>query len=386
MIDKTAIEQLNNSMSPLVRQSQSIAATFESVASVLRASSFGPALRSYSAVADIGKLQTTSILSSVADATRLLYANESQLAVQARNMLQSFESPVVSIFKTPAFVAWQDSQSISARLGAVNALAQMDTNFDLARRQTDLSGVVARSVAAPLQRTILKQSGVALAALDSYSQTILAPPTQGQMTSLLGASSSVAGTIGYEALSLSRRPERANKPLHSLLELPAFREAGRFQLDLANALDRLVPGVSSHLHGAYEALNSKYAATSKAANCLVELVDQTFRAVAPADELAVWVDQQERQERYRNGNGFTLRARIHFAARNLPKNERQTAESQAEYIGYVLITLRGIAERSKHSRTEDVSRVRCLIQTVTGIMGQIFLLEVEDSSEAPSGR
>ncbi len=263
MIDKTAIEQLNNSMSPLVRQSESIAATFESVASVLRASSFGPALRSYSAVADIGKLQTSSILSSVADATRLLYANESQLAVQARSMLPSFESPVVSIFKTPAFVAWQDSQSISARLGAVNALAQMGTNFDLVRRQTDLSGVVARSVAAPLQLTILKQSrrraslfqsSIAMSGLERYTRSIVQPPSTEQLATLLGATQCVTGTVTYDVLTTSYPTKTSREKTHDLLNTPAYLGGGEFQHYVAAAAERVAPGAGEHLQGAWEAL------------------------------------------------------------------------------------------------------------------------------------
>ncbi len=118
--------------------------------------------------------------------------------------------------------------------------------------------------------------------------------------------------------------------------------------------------------------HNKYAGVSKAANSLVEFIDQILRALAPENELATWVPNQPDPQKYVYNDGYTRRARVLYAARNLPANETELVTVQAENIDNVMAAIQKTAQKRKHSTSKDAEILRSSIVIVTGLMSLVL--------------
>lgn len=114
---------------------------------------------------------------------------------------------------------------------------------------------------------------------------------------------------------------------------PAREVVEQRRATLLGRLRDLAPVSADHLLGAWEALTQpRHAATSTVSNHVVELIDQTLRALAPHDDVLAWLMTQPRRHGMVHDGRPTRPARVRYVMRNRPRLDTAVIDEQARAI------------------------------------------------------
>jgi Predicted pPIWI-associating nuclease len=137
------------------------------------------------------------------------------------------------------------------------------------------------------------------------------------------------------------------------------------------AIDATVPEL---LEGAWDDLERNGpAAASKAAHCLVEVLDRTLRAAAPENAVREWHTATGRPAgEFGDRARVTRPLRVRYIAREAGGAKKLVIAQYDSLIG-LLTPLHGRLEGIKHASTADVTMVRTLLLTVESFLAVLFL-------------
>jgi hypothetical protein len=226
-------------------------------------------------------------------------------------------------------------------------------------------------------RDILR--GLTAVPLKSYQRYIDALPPEPHATQMrlsLVSGRGVNGLMGTELLTgdVDAEDEDAAAALVDIEVIEPWAAgpaSARSELLVVLAdLDATVPEL---LNGAWDdVVRQGPAALVKIANCAVEALDRSLRAVAPDDDVRQWIATDKKPADFIDDNGRPTRAaRLHFALR-CRASDRMLVESQASALAVIHRELLGRLQASKHASAGNVAAVRAHLLSAEALLHQLF--------------
>lgn len=148
--------------------------------------------------------------------------------------------------------------------------------------------------------------------------------------------------------------------------------------DLFVALERLSPNLADLLRGAWFNIKTNGpAAASSAANCLVEVLDQTLHALVDESSLPGWLaDSGHVGQEYLDASSGrpTRRARLAYVLQTRSKRDAQLLRGLEAGLAASLSPLHDQLESAKHGRVDiGVQVIRCHAVAVEGFLINLLL-------------
>ncbi|MBT2511643.1 hypothetical protein J7I98_38870 [Streptomyces sp. ISL-98] len=163
-------------------------------------------------------------------------------------------------------------------------------------------------------------------------------------------------------------------------EILAPWQAARFDAfaDLYAVLGSFDKHVPELLDGAWDDIRrAGPAAAVKAANCVIEAVDRTFRAAAPDEKVRAWHEAEKRPKQEWEGETRPPHAlRAKYLARNLA-GDRKLVEAQSDAFAAMHRRIRGTLQGIKHASQGDITKVRSLLMAAECLLVSLLLEESE---------
>jgi hypothetical protein len=207
-------------------------------------------------------------------------------------------------------------------------------------------------------------------ALSVYSRSLSAEVTRQQLDVLHFGTSGVNASVGADLASSEAEPDESGSGLSEIDTLviePWRRERSRAFDALRDTLGGIDPSVPEMIAGVWDDIERQGpAAASKIANCLVEAIDRTLRGLAPADSVAVWVQESGRGELLADGKP-TRAARVCFILRADP-SAAAIADEMDKTIAKLAKRLNDRLQKGKHTTGSAVQEVTCFAFTVEGLL------------------
>lgn len=233
------------------------------------------------------------------------------------------------------------------------------------------------------ERVLLRGSSLPAAAqLNSYLDSLGARPWR-RRADLAGlASEAAAGLVLGESLTAAGPPDEAEEFLSDAATtqlIEPWQEAfDDTRSELFATLDRLSPHLVDLLRGAWFNIKANGpAAASSAANCLVEVLDQTLHALVDDVLLPGWLAENGRvgTEYIDVSSGRpTRRARLAYALQGRSKRDARLALALEAGLTASLAPLHEHLEQAKHGRVDvGVRAVRCHAVTVESLLINLLL-------------
>jgi hypothetical protein len=350
-----------------------------------------------SLLSEVGRPTNDALFGKVADLMKSLdFSATNSLAVQsaasiaARSVIPGLSEQlrVSGIASSPAWQrVFQDLQ-LADGLGSVARLAA--TPGPLLRSQTLVSGMdsyasvqralsdLARDREEPLLRG---RSLLTAATLNSYLDSFGARPwrRRTELAGLIGNATS--GLVLGESLTAELHDDDADLLVTAastnLIE-PWQEGFDETRAELFAALEALSPHLANLLRGAWFNLKANGpAAAASAANCLVEVLDQTLQALVDEALLATWLaDTGHLGREYvdaRSGRP-TRRARLAYALQRRSTRDAQLLRAMESGLAASLSPLHSQLESAKHGRVDiGVQLVRCHAVAVEGFLINLLL-------------
>ncbi|MGA5703045.1 hypothetical protein [Peterkaempfera bronchialis] len=272
--------------------------------------------------------------------------------------------------------ALESDRRITLSRGLAPPSAALGQLSELAKRQVDLTAwAVQQDLDHPL---LTKLSGrPALAWRDRVAQSF---PDGGEEATgaVLVAGQATLGLVGGDLLTSVSADDDLSEEVTERVEDRVLTPWQKARLDVFSdlyaALASLDPTVPDLLDGAWDDLHrAGPAAAVKAANCVIEVVDRTFRAAAPDERVREWHSAQRRPASEWEGQPRPPHAlRAKYLARNLG-DDRVLVEAQAEAFAAMSRRIRGPVQRIKHASQGDISRVKALLLSAEYLLVALFL-------------
>ncbi|MGI3224300.1 hypothetical protein ACRJ4B_10480 [Streptomyces sp. GTA36] len=121
------------------------------------------------------------------------------------------------------------------------------------------------------------------------------------------------------------------------------------------------------------------AAAVKAANCVIEVVDRTFRAAAPDEKVRAWHQAEKRPKAEWEGQDRPPHAlRAKYLAQNLGE-DRELVEAQADAFAAMSRRIRGPVQKIKHASRGDLARVKTLLLSAEYML--VALIRRDDDAQ-----
>ena len=275
--------------------------------------------------------------------------------------------------------SWRASLESNRRVtllrGQVPSTA-LDHLSELARSQADLTSWVVQQKSG--HRLLSDLSGrPVLAWRDRLAQTI-SDNTEVETGAVLVAGQATLGLVGGDLLTSVTMDDDISAEATERVEgqvLAPWEEA-RVDVfrDLYAVLASLDPTVPELLDGAWdEVRRAGPAAAVKAANCVIEVVDRTFRAAAPDDKVREWHQAERRPKAEWEGEPRPPHAlRAKYLARNLG-NDRELAEAQADAFAAMSRRIRKPVQKIKHASRGDIVKVKTLLLSAEYLLVGLLL-------------
>ncbi len=221
-------------------------------------------------------------------------------------------------------------------------------------------------------------SGKPLSLWQNYADLVPVEPDVQWLRTSLAAGSAGLGLLGADVLESDLDDAELVQATVQQVELEVLvaSEPGRLRAarELYARLGAIDPTVPELLEGAWEDIERNGpAAASKAAHCIVEVLDRTLRAAAPDDAVREWHTHTRRPAKEFGDRGQVTRPlRVRYLASEIG-GTRELAVTQYESLTGLLSPLHGRLEGVKHASTADVTQVRSLLLTAEGFLTLLFL-------------
>jgi hypothetical protein len=221
-------------------------------------------------------------------------------------------------------------------------------------------------------------SGKPLSLWQDYASLAPARPDVQWLRTSVAAGSAGLGLLGADVLESDFDDDELVQATVQQVELDVLvaSEPGRLRAarDLYARLGEIDPTVPDLLEGAWEDIDRNGpAAASKAAHCIVEVLDRTLRAAAPEDAVREWHTRTGRPASEFGDRGQVTRPlRVRYVASEIG-GTRQLVVAQYESLTGLLSPLHGRLEGVKHASTADVTLVRSLLLTAESFLTLLFL-------------
>lgn len=221
-------------------------------------------------------------------------------------------------------------------------------------------------------------SGKPLSLWQDYADLVPAQPDVQWLRTSLAAGSAGLGLLGADVLESDLEDgELVQATVRQVeLEVLAASEPGRLRAahELYARLGTIDPTVPDLLEAAWQDIERNGpAAASKAAHCIVEVLDRTLRAAAPEDAVREWHTRTRRSAKEFGDRGqMTRPLRVRYLAAEIG-GTRELVVAQYESLAGLLSPLHGRLEGVKHASTADVMLVRSLLLTAEGFLTLLFL-------------
>ncbi|WP_037913315.1 hypothetical protein [Actinacidiphila yeochonensis] len=278
-----------------------------------------------------------------------------------------------------ALTSWRASLESNRRVSMLRAQGPstaLDHLSDLARNQTDLTSWVVQQKSG--HRLLSDLSGrPVLAWRDRLAQTI-PDSTEIEAGAVLVAGQATLGLVGGDLLTSvawdDDISEEANERVEGMVLAPWEEARVNVFRDLYAVLASLDPTVPELLDGAWDEVDrAGPAAAVKAANCVIEVVDRTFRAAAPDDKVREWHEEGRRPKAEWEGESRPPHAlRAKYLARNLG-DDRELIEAQADAFAVMSRRIRKPVQKIKHASRGDITKVKALLLSAEYLLVSLLL-------------
>jgi Predicted pPIWI-associating nuclease len=190
------------------------------------------------------------------------------------------------------------------------------------------------------------------------------------------------GLLGADVLKFDIEDDELVQATVERVELDVLEVSalGRLRAasELCTRLAQTDPTVTVQLEGAWDDIERNGpTAVNKAANCVVEVLDQTLRAVAPEDDVRGWHMRTGRTAKDFGNQGQVTRAlRVKYVAAEIG-GARKLAVSLYESFADLLDPLYRRLQAAKHASAADVTRVRSLLLTAESFLPGLLLSAID---------
>jgi hypothetical protein len=221
-------------------------------------------------------------------------------------------------------------------------------------------------------------SGKPLSLWQDYADLVPVQPDVQWLRTSLAAGSAGLGLLGADLLESDLEDgELVEATVRQVeLEVLVASEPGRLRAaqELYARLGAIDPTVPDLLEAAWQDIEGNGPpAASKAAHCIVEVLDRTLRAAAPEDAVREWHTRTRRSAKEFGDRGqMTRPLRVRYLAAEIG-GTRELVVAQYESLTGLLSPLHGRLEGVKHASTADVMLVRSLLLTAEGFLTLLFL-------------
>ncbi|MGW6466037.1 hypothetical protein [Streptomyces rubiginosohelvolus] len=278
-----------------------------------------------------------------------------------------------------ALTSWRASLESSRRLTLLRGQAPsaaLDHLSKLGRSQADLTSWAVQQQSG--HRLLSELSGRPVLAWRNRLAQTIPDGKEVESEAVLVAGQATLGLVGGDLLTSVAVDDVISEELTERVEgqvLAPWEEA-RVDVfrDLYAVLTSLDPTVPELLDGAWDEVHrAGPAAAVKAANCVIEVVDRTFRAAAPDDKVREWHQAERRPKAEWEGESRPPHAlRAKYLARSLGDG-RDLAEAQAEAFAAMSRRIRKPVQKIKHASRGDIAKVKALLLSAEYMLVALLL-------------
>ncbi|WP_329564472.1 hypothetical protein OG711_38720 (plasmid) [Streptomyces uncialis] len=278
-----------------------------------------------------------------------------------------------------ALTTWRASLEVDRRIAVSRGafpLAGFEGLARVAKRQVDLTSWVVRQESG--HRLLSDLSGRPVLEWRNRLAETLPAEEVSAAEAALAAGQATLGLVGGDLLTSVAPDDGLAEEVTERVEEEILDPWERARLDvfrhLYEALRALDPTVPELLQGAWDDVHrAGPAAAAKAANCVIEVVDRTFRAAAPDESVRAWHRAENRPKAEWEGQTRPPHAlRAKYLARNFG-DDRVLVEAQAEAFAAISRRIRGPVQKIKHASRGDIAKVKTLLLSAEYLLVALFL-------------
>lgn len=216
----------------------------------------------------------------------------------------------------------------------------------------------------------------------AWGQVLQQRPTERSLIGATFGGHHVASLIGGEALLDAS--ELVTKEFVAEIEefaIEPWRSSPfEYRTRMLDHLAVIAPDVPELLDGAWDDIRRNGpAAVTKIADCGVEAIDRTLRALAKEEDVLAWHAEGRRPAKELNDGKVTRTLRVRYILREQARSEVKLTERAVEAVVEFAAALSGPLQDAKHTLDASIARVRSLFAAAEAALGLLVTYSGHDS-------
>jgi len=334
-----------------------------------------PALTNWQAV--VGKQFCAEQFASLGFGRRLTDAMDRILKQQA--------AVLESVKMTTGYhdAARQLSQLFASQMAVMNATAVVDLTGAGALRSSlgryaQVQATLGAVITAEHATLLRGMTRVSSRRYDAYLTGLPAKPIARRAAVAEFAGNTQSGLVMAESLTaaeltVDNRAELAGQFTTDVLESWQTGPA-RAREELFAALALIAPDMADWLKSAWEDIERNgYKAASKIANCTVECIDRTLRAIAPVDVVTAWIAEVGEKTGWMDKGRPTRQARVMFVMRHRASRDTKLVDAQVNSLIAQTQVLMNNLQEVKHDKAATMAVMRSYVLAAEGVLEQLLI-------------